>query len=210
MKHSEPNRADTESQKAIDPLRHQRVFNSLLLPPGCTNWGTERQSSMQQSWMYFNKLRQVLVSHKSWCWRWANGRGRGDVQWEWAAVRRLWSIKLISSTDWMSWGISYARAARGRQVKEETRQEVKAEEEGTGGGGAAIDAKVFGQKTAETVRRCLRWQNLRYKTFQQSKNFGSASLFIHRVEVVVAVARCCCRLLQFAAYDFGFCDYLRI
>lgn len=38
MKHSEPNRADTESQKAIDPLRHQRVFNSLLLPPGCTNW----------------------------------------------------------------------------------------------------------------------------------------------------------------------------
>lgn len=110
----------------------------------------------------------------------------------------------------MSWGISYARTARGRQVKEETRHEVEAEEEGKGGGAAAIDAKVFGQKTAETVRRCLRWQNLRYKTFEQSKNFGSASLFIHRVEVVVAVARCCCSLLQFAAYDFGFCDYLRI
>lgn len=32
----------------------------------------------------------------------------------------------------MSWGISYARTARGRQVKEETRHEVEAEEEGKG------------------------------------------------------------------------------
>lgn len=77
--------------------------------------------------------------------------------------------------------------ARCQRMTSQRRRQAGGERGGAEGGAAAIDAKVFGQKTAETVRRCLRWQNLRHKTFEQSKNFGSASLFIHRVEVVVAV-----------------------
>lgn len=132
MKHSEPNRADTESQKAIDPLRHQRVFNSLLLPPGCTNWEPRGRAACNKVECTSINCDKFLCHTRADVEDEPTARGGGDVQWEWAAVRRLWSIKSISSTDWMSWGISYARTARGRQVKEATRHEVEAEEDGKG------------------------------------------------------------------------------
>lgn len=105
----------------------------------------------------------------------------------------LWSIKSISSTDWMSWGISYAREDASR------RGWHKAKCKG-GGGVAAIDAKVFGQKKPQKPLDvvCVGKTCGTKLLANKAKTLAAPSLFIQRAAAPPAPPSAPVPILAFA------------